>query len=186
MKLKLYSLAFFFILLSCKNGADNENVEIEDNGTNNEYNAVGPGIPVEEDASNNESVDRNNTSPEIQAGNYIKTGHKTGQNCQCYCLNISLSETSNLCLVENEMYITSTFERDGDRINVFYNSTSEENKNSDLPWDKFDKDKPIAVLEPQPNGQIHLDWKGFSINGELAVDYAIFGKKNLEGTYEKK
>jgi hypothetical protein len=30
-----------------------------------------------------------------------------------------------------------------------------------------------------------LDWKGFSIDGELAVDYAIFGKKTLEGTYKK-
>jgi len=30
-----------------------------------------------------------------------------------------------------------------------------------------------------------LDWKGFYIDGELAVDYAIYGKKTLEGTYKK-
>jgi zinc D-Ala-D-Ala carboxypeptidase len=33
---------------------------------------------------------------------------------------------------------------------------------------------------------MELDWLGFTINGDLAMDYAIFGKKTLEGQYKKK
>ncbi|MDT0642440.1 hypothetical protein RM553_06305 [Zunongwangia sp. F363] len=191
MKLKLYSLMFFLVLLSCKNNGDNSGNELEENPENSEYNAVGPGVPVEkdeiyQDEENPEVSRESKSSPAIQAGNYIKIGENATSNCHCYCLDVKLTGTSTICLVENEMYINSRFEKAGESINIFYTGPSEENNSNELPWDQFDKNEPVAVLKPQENGKVELDWKGFSINGELAVDYAIYGKKALEGTYERK
>ncbi|WP_373057021.1 hypothetical protein [Zunongwangia sp. H14] len=190
MKIKFYSLIFILVLCSCKNNADQNGNKLEENPENSEYNAVGPGVPVEndeiyKDEENAEAPAKKSPSPAVQAGNYIKEGEETSPACTCYCLDVNLSGTSKLCLVENEMYINSRFEKSGDSINIFYTGPSEENSTSDLPWEKFDKDQPVAVLKPMNNGQVELDWKGFSINGELAVDYAIYGKKSLEGTYTR-
>jgi hypothetical protein len=54
-----------------------------------------------------------------------------------------------------------------------------------VPFNTFDTTVPIAVLTQTSNNTLTLDWKGFSVNGDLAVDYAILGKKNLEGKFVK-
>ena len=97
-----------------------------------------------------------------------------------------MNQNSELCLKKDEIYIQARFSKDADgKLNVFYVKPSEKNTNDKLPWDKFDTNKPIAVLTPSGKG-LELDWKGFSIGGELAVDYALYGKKTLEGTYINK
>ena len=96
-----------------------------------------------------------------------------------------MNKSTELCLSEDEIYINARYAQAGDGVNMYYVSPSNKKTNEDLPWKEFDTNTPIAVLSAGKNGNMVLDWKGFSIDGELAVDYAIYGKKTLEGTYKK-
>ncbi len=109
----------------------------------------------------------------------------TGESCGS--LEVSFNTTSEVCIVPGEIYISVDFEKtDSNRANIFLvEPTNIENAKNELPWDEFDRDTPIAALDLQPDGTLELDWKGFHINKELATDYAILGKKTLEGTYER-
>ncbi len=86
------------------------------------------------------------------------------------------------------MYIEVKFEKNQDgSTNVYYVNPSNKNiEGKDIPWDKFDRNTPIATIENLSANEIKLDWLGFSINGDLAVDYAIYGKKTMEGNYKIK
>ena len=111
---------------------------------------------------------------------------KPKDGCNCYCLEVNFSGNSELCLDEDKMYIQARFSKtENNNIKVYYIAPSGRNQNGELPWEDFQQDLPIAVLSPDDNGNFILDWKGFSIDGKLAVDYAIFGKKTLEGSYQK-
>ena len=105
----------------------------------------------------------------------------------CTRLEISFDTASELCVVPEEIYVSVKYEKaDNDAINMFLVTPSNvENSKQELPWEEFDTDQPIAVLHPEPNGFLVLDWKGFHTNGEVATDYALIGKKTLEGIYEK-
>ncbi len=128
----------------------------------------------------------NSDLEKAHSGTYLKTDQQEDLSCKCYCLEVSIGGTSELCLKENEMYIYARFEQDGNNINIFYKSRSDKTPAEKIPWDKFETGMPIAVLSPEPNGDLKLDWKGFRIDGEIAIDYALLGKKTLEGNYKKK
>lgn len=118
------------------------------------------------------------------SGRYIRTDHPEDVNCSCYCVTVTMGGTSELCLSDKELYINARYSANQNQINIYYAGKAPKNSNNDLPWDKFDTETPIAVLNSTPDG-LKLDWKGFTIDGELAVDYALYGKKTLEGTYKK-
>lgn len=134
-------------------------------------------------------IDEIKTEPDKEittlTGQYIKNDHPEDINCNCYCLDIQMNAVSELCLKESELYINGRFEKDGNNINLFYSGKSSRTQNNNIPWNEFERTKPIAVISPTDEG-LELDWKGFSIDGEIAVDYALYGKKTLEGTYKKK
>lgn len=123
------------------------------------------------------------TSGNISNGKYVKID-ENDPDCVCYCLEIITSGQSELCLKENEIYINVRFSKNGNTIQVYFTEPSSKNTNDDLPWKDFDTNTPIALITPTTEG-IDLDWIGFSINGKLAIDYAIYGKKTLEGSYKK-
>ncbi|UJH91104.1 hypothetical protein LZ575_21045 [Antarcticibacterium sp. 1MA-6-2] len=78
-------------------------------------------------------------------------------------------------------------EKSGNNINIYFiEPSARSSEGKDIPWKDFDKNSPIATIIPQNNGEIELDWLGFTVNGDLAMDYAIYGKKTLEGVYKKK
>ncbi|MCM4155898.1 hypothetical protein [Gramella sp. AN32] len=131
---------------------------------------------------NNRPTDNPTINTTIASGTYIRTNG--GSTCNCNCLDIALNNTSELCLVPNEIYINARYEKVGNNIEVYYSGNSAKTTKKDLPWNKFDKTVPIAILTSNGNTS-ELDWKGFSMNGEVAVDYALLGKKNLEGSYKK-
>lgn len=134
---------------------------------------------------NENSKESSSTSAEILPGHYSRNDSED-DDCSCSCFELNMNQNSELCLKEEEIYIQARFSKaDDGKVNVFYVRPSEKNTNKDLPWEKFDTNKPIATITPSGQG-VKLNWKGFSINGELAVDYAIYGKKTLEGTYNKK
>ena len=122
------------------------------------------------------------------AGTYIKIGEEGDRNCNCYCLDLNTAGNKELCLVPGEMYITTRFQKNNDNsFDVYLVDPSARNtQGKDMPWKDFDRSSPIAKIVSKTNGEMDFDWLGFKINGDLAMDYAIFGKKTLEGQYKKK
>ena len=183
-------------LISCKDNKQNTDEELDeyqtetidsweetgnsDGSQDSDQNAEVP----DSDRSNSESGEKTTSDNNI-SGTYIKSDHPEDWNCSCFCLDVKMSGTSELCLSQDKLYINGRFEQRGNNINIYYSGKSSKTTNSDIPWDKFEKNTPIAVLSPSANG-FDLDWKGFSIDGEIAVDYALYGKKTLEGTYKRK
>lgn len=183
----------FFIIVSCKDSRDTtpeSSPEIEDQF---------PPTPME--ISRRDSLNDPTTTPagrlnrtpaidntESLEGRYMKVGRENELNCDCYCLEINFNSLSQLCLVKDEMYINTRMERgSGNTIEVYYEEPSVRNTDDlEIPWQQFDRSIPIARITALENNVLELDWLGFSINGDLANDYAIYGKDSLEGTYIKR
>lgn len=121
-------------------------------------------------------------------GKYRKLIDNTSAaDCSCNCIEISYDYPTEWCIDEDKMYISARCQKTGDQTaDVYFVSASRENSpDKTLPWEEFDTTTPIATLTFQPNGNTELDWLGFSKNGELVTEYALYGKKTLEGTYKK-
>lgn len=208
MNIKTFSLAItcFLLIISCKDKEpeggydpvsntdtdyslsqeDAEELEVDnENRINNTK--KDPNNPNDPDGTKRTNDSPNTGTTEL-SGKFIKIGQEADSNCGCYCLDLNDSANPELCLVPDEMYITTRLERKNDNsINVFLVGPSAKNtKGKDIPWEKFDKNVPIATISPSSNGEIDMDWLGFMINGDLAMDYAIYGKKTLEGNYKRK
>lgn len=198
----LLSLFSFLFLMACKNEPKEGYDPV--NNTDIEYSPTESGVARDTSDSQTRETDETNTansnngntirqeqgsdeSPNL-SGTYIKLGEESDADCTCYCLDINFNSTSDLCLVPNEMYIETRMQRSNDNtVNIFLvgpsvRNTTEEN----IPWEQFDKNVPIASVTTIANGEIQMNWLGFTSNGDLAMDYAIYGKKTLEGIYKKK
>jgi len=201
MKISISLLCLFLVFSSCKNNdtdseensiTEEQQLDREENANGEFENSSSNSNKTYENSSDekmsspdNDAAETSNTSKAITSGaKYVKMD-ETDSNCNCYCLELDMNNTAELCLAEDEMYINASFSKSGNNLNVYYVSPATKNSNEELPWKDFDTNTPIAVLSPGENGTMELDWKGFSIDGELAVDYAIYGKKTLEGTYKK-
>src|SRR5690606_22002014 len=132
------------------------------------------------------STTRPNTGKSF-TGQYIKIGNEDDSACACYCLDLSAGNTE-LCLIEGDMFIKARLQKNSDNsFDVFLVEPSTRNiQGKDIPWQDFDRNSAIATIKLASNGELELDWLGFKINGDIAVDYAILGKKTLEGKYKKK
>ena len=198
MKNLIGAVFLIFILVGCKN---NESSQEYDSSANSDtsYSITGESTRVEEktdtlsynkeeNAASNKIEKESNSTSKSMAGNYIKLGEESDVKCNCYCLDINYSNNSEFCLSKDKMYIEVKFEKNQNgSTNVYYVNPSNKNiEGKDIPWDKFDKNTPIATIENLSANEIKLDWLGFSINGDLAVDYAIYGKKTMEGNYKIK
>jgi hypothetical protein len=187
----LTTIGCFFILNSCKN---------QDSGDKNSETGSAIEKSISEDSTNSGNNDNKDaktksstmTNSEGSAATieaqYIKVGEEADLNCMCYCLDLNFTSNSELCLSPDNIYINVKYEKTSNNlINVFFVNPSDINSEGEkIPWDKFDRNIPIATITPQPDGELDLDWLGFSINGDLAMDYAIFGKKTLEGKFKRK
>lgn len=196
MRTLIVLLCFSAFLISCndskkeKNGISIENDSIEhknDLGSSPQDQPLKTiGETPDNDEKSGEDPKEDSNSTRTISGTYLNSEHQEDTSCKCYCIEVSTSGSSELCLKENEVYIKARFKSDGNNINIFYTGKSPATTAEKIPWDKFDTGTPIAVLSPEPNGDLKLDWKGFRIDGEIAIDYALLGKKTLEGTYKKK
>ncbi|TVZ27383.1 hypothetical protein JM83_2420 [Gillisia sp. Hel_I_86] len=143
-------------------------------------------------ATSNTTASKNKTKPDLSnsslSGTYIKTGEEMDNSCACYCVDINYTGNSEMCLTASKIFINTRMEKAGNQTtNIFLvNPSSKNTEGKDIPWSKFDKNAPIATITSKGNGELELDWLGFSLNGDLAIDYAILGKKTLEGSYKKK
>ncbi|TRO65576.1 hypothetical protein [Christiangramia sabulilitoris] len=191
MRTLIILLCFTACLMACNNSGKEKDDFSAENDSKEFKNDPGSSIQdqhiVAEEKKKTE-IDRTENSNSATAipGTYFNTEHQEDTSCKCYCLEVATNGTSELCLKENEMYINARFQQDGNNINIFYNGRTAKTTAEKIPWEKFETGMPIAVLSPETNGDLKLDWKGFRIDGEIAIDYALLGKKTLEGTYKKK
>ena len=185
MKFKLIvtTLCCLFILSSCKNQESGEH-----NSETRLDSLTESGINKDHSNTKSTSKPDSNVSARTIEGQYIKMGEEADPNCECYCLDLNFTSNSELCLSPDNIYIIAKFEKTNTNlINIYLTDPSDINSEGDkIPWAKFDRNIPIATITQQPNGELDLDWLGFSINGDLAMDYAILGKKTLEGKFKKK
>jgi zinc D-Ala-D-Ala carboxypeptidase len=196
-----------FIIVACKNESNQddtpetrerqENYRSEENKTDEDHttpssrdqnrSASGEDTSPDDSVKNEPEMDRavSNTS-QLSEGIYVKEGEKDA-NCECYCVDLTFTGTTELCLKEGTIFITARMSRgENGAVNIFLVEPAARNtEGEDIPWEEFDSNVPIATISNE-NGKMDLDWLGFTINGDLAMDYAIYGKKTLEGTYKKK
>ncbi len=195
-------LALILMLGSCKDSTDSKSTNSEDPSSNTNMSSeekitrtTEPNVNRKDTSTpeetrseeNSEAIDQEIQNPNL-SGLYIKTGQEIDNSCACYCLNINYSGSPELCLTPSKIFINTRMAKSNNQVtNIFYVAPSTKNiEGKDIPWSKFDKNTPIATITSKGNGEIDLDWLGFSINGDLAIDYAILGKKSLEGNYKKK
>lgn len=189
MKIKLVIIAVVFFIFSCKNKNNNTKNATESatetapaKSSENTEDKINPYDNVDNLNSVNSDSLVANTTKNI-AGKYRKKDEKE-TNCNCSCIELNEEKTTELCLKKDEIYIEAHLEKEQNQYSVYYVSPSVNNKNKKLPWDMFSKTEPIATITPINNG-LKLDWLGFKINGKIATDYAIYGKKTLEGNFIK-
>lgn len=120
------------------------------------------------------------------SGTYTNLAYSENNGCECYCLEIEAGKSSELCLKPDELYMEAYFRKVGDEIHVFYKGASVKSEENDIPWKDLDTGTPVAIFSKVSTNEYKLDWKGFQIDGKTAVDYALLGKKTLEGTYKLK
>ncbi|MGY5847917.1 hypothetical protein ACW6QP_10910 [Salegentibacter sp. HM20] len=189
-------------LVSCKNETDQNVTQVDDieqtddfnieNQEGNDQNRNSTGNPPSQNNQGRRDIDssqpdraNNSTRSGSTSGKYTKVD-ESDATCNCYCLDVVEGGTTEMCLRPDEIYITARVEKGpGSEIHFYYTQPSSRNTNTELPWEDFDKNQPIAIMLPGENGQMDLDWKGFHIDGQLATDYAIYGKKTLEGNYKR-
>ena len=201
MRATVILLCIFLSLTSCNNSEKNNDPDADPNQNINQNRNQNSGQNLDtnsqdnssEPAENDPSIDSqsrtenqaNSNKISNLSGTYINTEHTADNNCKCFCIEIT-EGTSELCLKENEIYIDARFVKKGENMEIYYSGKSSGSSDQEIPWDKFETGTPIAVISPEPGGNFKLDWKGFSIDGKIAIDYALYGKKTLEGTYKKK
>ncbi|MDR6302198.1 hypothetical protein [Mesonia maritima] len=113
---------------------------------------------------------------------------KKGEGCNCDCLTIDFNAPQSICIDEESgLKIQVNFRKENNQeITMYYVKGAGETKVlKKIPWEKFDKGKPLAKINFTDNNHFTLDWIGFTLDDEVAVDYAILGKKNLEGEFQK-
>lgn len=121
-------------------------------------------------------------------GRYRKMiNDEPAEDCNCNCVEISFEKATEWCIVKDKVYINAKSTKTGENTADLYlvEVSREVNTDRSLPWKEFDTNSPIAKIEFQPDGSADVNWIGFSKNGEVVMEYAIFGKKTLEGKYKR-
>jgi hypothetical protein len=181
----LFILAFSIAFLGCKDDPKHEadrNIIKTDTMSDDSDSIAG------NYGDSDENVTEKPTKPDILTGVFIRSDNESGT-CECNCVDVNFMQPTELCLDKKSgLSIMAKFKRMPDgSLSIYYQQPKHEGGviNKKIPWDKFDKTKPIAVISYSENNAFDLDWIGFTMDGELAIDYAIYGKKNLEGNYRK-
>ena len=88
---------------------------------------------------------------------------------------------------ENKEGITINvrYKNENGTTNMYYDSLESNTSDKKVPFNTFDTTVPIAVLTQTSNNTLSIYCKCFSVSCDLAVDYVILGKKNLEGKFVK-
>ena len=148
-----------------------------------------------------------NTSPAVTSqSNTISATSKTGlksrvegiwlkegeTECHCgNCLEIQLDkQIDDFCVESNQIFVSANYEMDAanNRVNLFFKDTTDLGSGgARLPWDKYDRQKPLAVIDISKVNEnyITVNWQGFSEKGNAESDAKKYGEW-YAGRYFKK
>lgn len=184
MKNILILILLVFTFMGCKDASEKANEKILQE--NSEISSENP-----EEKPENDTDRAQEFQISAAVGVFMrKDAAASTATCNCNCVEINFQQTTTLCLdAKSGLSIMATFEKvENSTANIYYVQPEHTDNPNDekIPWDTFDTKVPIAVIHFSGEDSFEMDWKGFSINGEIAKDYAIYGKKNLEGEYIRK
>ena len=170
------------------------NTSEEENSSSTETAEVQRDSAQNTTSNSSDSTTENSTIKKITAkdfsGEFQRSDDgKESTSCDCNCLSIQMNQASKLCLDQEEnIHIQVKFKQtDASNLVMYYVSGQGKMEGQkDIPWSYFDTDQALATLHFTTPNSFELDWKGFIQNGEIAMDYAVLGKKNLEGNYKRK
>ncbi|MHA6281359.1 hypothetical protein ACXYMT_14380 [Salinimicrobium sp. CAU 1759] len=180
------------VIYSCNDGKSNtSNTSEKIDPDTISADTLPPGnIQEERDAMQTEKEELR-TAPDpiaVNHGRYRKMiKDKAADDCNCNCIEIAYDRATEWCITKDKVYMNARCQKTGDNTAdvYFVGSGRELSPDRSLPWKEFDTNTPVATLTFQPDGSAKLDWLGFSKNGEVITDYALYGKKTLEGIYKK-
>ncbi|WP_136524320.1 hypothetical protein [Geomonas ferrireducens] len=98
-------------------------------------------------------------------GKWVKL-HAKSAGCGCgECIDIQLGVLQSFCVESNQIYLNVRYLLDAKlkRVYLFWESVVEVGSGgAALPWDKFDKRKPLAELDISTikQGTIRMNWFG--------------------------
>lgn len=189
---KIFCLVIAFALFSCNEGKSTAsgNSERIDPDTISADTLPPGNIQEERDAlqTDIEAPKRENEAVANNFGKYRRIVDGTASvDCNCNCIEIAYDRPTEWCIDKDKMYISARCKKTSENTaEIFFVAPSRENSSDHpLPWKDFDTAQPVATVTFQPDGSAELDWIGFSRNGEIVTEYALYGKKTLEGTYKK-
>ncbi len=197
MKKYITFVLFISLFIGCKEQGNSKKLNAENPKGIVDETSNDPKINPSEDA---EAVEVETEELNENSENTIKTKDFTGSyqrmdddktdlDCDCNCLNINLAQTQTLCIdKESNINIEVKFKegKESDIAVYFVSGSGNMEGQKDIPWEDFDKNSVLATIDFSSPDSFDLDWKGFTQNGEIAIDYAVLGKKNLEGKYKRK
>ncbi|WP_298246260.1 hypothetical protein [uncultured Christiangramia sp.] len=177
-------------MTGCKDSANSENEnKVEDTITTQETGFKDLNEQSSDQSEELKTKDTTTTPKEKNtdySGTYTNLAFAEDTNCECYCLEVEAGKSSELCLKPDELYMEADFKKVGNEIHVFYKGASVKSKQNEIPWNDLDTGTAVATFSKVSANEYKLDWKGFQIDGKTAVEYALLGKKTLEGTYKLK
>jgi hypothetical protein len=172
------------LLVSCKSNTEQE--ETDTNVIPNESTSISSESETgaQGTMSSSESSENTNENSQPNEGTYINLENKDAET-GCNTLTLDFNTATPLCIDKEGITINVHYKKESGITNMYFDSLASNTSDKKVPFNTFDTTTPIAVLSQTSNNILTLDWKGFSVNGDLAVDYAILGKKNLEGKFVK-
>ena len=92
--------------------------------------------------------------------------------------------------VQSHEYVRAHYRQRADAAGydiMFVDTASRGAQGANLPWDKFDRDYPMAVIDTSAidAGRIVIKWNGFRLKGWPTSSFARYGGVR-EGVYVKK
>lgn len=180
------------MLIGCKSNTEksestpndlNDGIEIGDNST--EANKDTEKNSAIENSKTLEITDTNTAITSSSEGTYVNIDNVDAA-AGCNTIALNFNAATPLCIDKEGIIISVSYTKSGNNVTMTFNGVIENQKDDTIPFEDFDTNTTLAEITLKPNGFLKLDWKGFTINNDLATDYAILGKKNLEGTFKKK
>lgn len=185
--MKLLITAAFFLLAACGSFVPND-VATKQNNANADCVSPGNQAAVNLQTTKTPPADDAEIKSRI-AGKWLKEG---AEDCNCGgCLDIQFDkQIDDFCVESNQIFVSANYQLDAanNRVNLFFKDTGELGAGgANLPWDKYDRKKPLATIDISKLNQkfITVDWLGFSEKGKPESGASKYGKW-YAGRYFKK
>lgn len=176
--MKLLITAAFFLMTACGSFVPND-VATKRTDANADYASPGNQSAVNLQTKKTPSVDDAEIKSRI-AGKWLKEG---AEDCYCGgCLDIQFDkQIDDFCVESNQIFVSANYQLDAanNRVNLFFKDTVELGAGgANLPWDKYDRKKPMATIDVSKSNQkfITVKWLGFSEKGKPESGGSEYGK----------